>query len=140
MLSKIKNEMKNLTSKNNAKFLLLVHLIFVVKYRKKLLSIYGTEVKNKIIEIAGRNNFEIDTIEVDTDHIHLLVSYEPKVSISQIVKALKSQTTIYLWDKYSNNLKNYFWYKNIFWSSGYFACSVGNASQEVIRKYIEEQG
>ena len=79
-----------LKSKNNAKFLLLVHLIFVVKYRKKLLSIYGTEVKNKIIEIAGRNNFEIDTIEVDTDHIHLLVPYEPKVYIyianSKIIK------------------------------------------------------
>jgi REP element-mobilizing transposase RayT len=42
---------------------------------------------------STRSNFEIDTIEVDADHIHLLVSYEPHISISQIVRVLKGETT-----------------------------------------------
>lgn len=132
--------MRTLSSKNRAKYLLLVHLIFVVKYRKKLLIRYGNDVKQKIIELATKNDFEIDTIEVDKDHIHLLVAYEPKVSISQIVAVLKGETTHDLWIKYPKPLKLQFWKRHTFWSAGYFACSVGNASQEIIRKYIQDQG
>ena len=131
---------RELTSSGKAKYLLLVHLIFVVKYRKKLLVKYGDEVKAKMIEISSRCNFEIDTIEVDKDHIHLLVSYEPHISISQIVRVLKGETTHDLWVNHASALNLQFWKHHIFWSPSYFACSVGNASQEVIRHYIENQG
>jgi putative transposase len=126
---------RQLVSSGKAKYLLLVHLIFVVKYRKKLLRKYGDEVKAKMIEISTRSNFEIDTIEVDADHVHLLVSYEPHISISQIVRVLKGETTHDLWANHEPALNLQFWKKHIFWSPSYFACSVGNASQEVIRIY-----
>jgi putative transposase len=131
---------RTLVSSGKAKYLLLVHLIFVVKYRKKLLRKYGDEVKAKMTEISTRSNFEIDTIEVDADHIHLLVSYEPHISISQIVRVLKGETTHDLWAKHEPALRLQFWKTHLFWSPSYFACSVGNASQEVIRQYIENQG
>ena len=72
--------------------------------------------------------------------IHLLVSYDPKVSVASMVRALKGETTYLLWDKYEPALRLHFWKKNMFWTPSYFACSVGNASQEVIRHYIENQG
>jgi len=132
--------MTELKSKGRVKFLLLAHLIFVVKYRKKLLVTYGNEVKQKMIDISMKNNFDIDTIEVDKDHIHLLISYEPQVSITQIVSALKRETTYELWQKYESALRLQFWKEHTFWTPSYFVCSIGNASEETIRKYIEEQG
>jgi len=112
----------------------------VVKYRKPLLFKYGSDVKFKSKEISKKLHFIIDIIEVDSDHVHYLIRYPPTLSISKIVQHLKQETTHDIWVKYSYELKYQFWYKKIFWSDGYFVCSVGNASQEVIRSYIEEQG
>lgn len=67
-------------SKNHSKYSLKVHLVFVCKYRKPLLtntSLVFT-LKTKINQIAERSNFEVELMEVDTDHIHLLIDYEPK--------------------------------------------------------------
>lgn len=127
-------------SLNHKKYFLLVHLIFVVKYRKPLVSVFEDRIKEKILEIAKTSRFEIDTMETDMNHIHLLVSYEPNISISRIVQLLKQGTTYDLWQRHPNRLKLYFWKKNTFWSPSYFACSVGQASDDVIRKYIEQQG
>ena len=132
--------MRQYASSGISRYLLMAHLIFTVKYRKKLLIKYGDVVKAKMEEIASRNDFEIDTIEVDQNHIHVLVSYKPKVSIASMVRALKGETTYLLWEYYEPDLRRHFWKKNMFWTAGYFACSVGNASQEVIRQYIENQG
>ena len=118
----------------------MVHLIFVVKYRKPLVSVFEDRIKEKILEIAQVSRFEIDTMETDMDHIHLLISYEPNISISQIVRKLKSETAHDLWQRHPNRLKLYFWKKNTFLSPSYFACSVGQASDNVIRKYMQEQG
>ncbi|NJO61097.1 MAG: IS200/IS605 family transposase [Richelia sp. RM2_1_2] len=128
------------SSKARVKYFLLVHLIFVVKYRKPLLAVIGQEVKDRVIEIAKTSRFEIETMEVDQDHIHLLVKYEPNISISHMVNLLKQGTTYHLWQKHPNRLKLSFWKERIFWSPSYFACSVGQITQEAIRKYIEEQG
>lgn len=68
-------------SKNHSKYSLKVHIVFVVKYRKK------------IQQIADRSGFDIELMETDKDHIHLLIDYEPKVSILQIVRRLKQETT-----------------------------------------------
>ena len=84
--------MRELVSKGKSRYLLLVHLIFVVKYRKRLLITYGADVKLKMEEIANRNDFEIDTMEV--------VTYSPSISITQIVRVLKGETTYYLWNTY----------------------------------------
>jgi hypothetical protein len=67
------------TTKNHAKFLILYHLIFVCKYRKKLLIPYGNEVKQSFEDIAARSDFAFEALEVDQDHIHCLVKSEPGV-------------------------------------------------------------
>lgn len=84
-------------SKNHSNFLLMAHLIFVCKYRKKLLIPLGKEVKSILEETARKNDIEIIEMEGDKDHIHLLISYEPKRSILEIVRLLKQTTTFHLW-------------------------------------------
>lgn len=79
-------------------------------------------------------------MEVDQDHIHLLVHYEPKWSILEMVRLFKQMTTYHLWRAHPAYLKRHFWKEKTFWSDGYFACSVGNASKETIQAYIQNQG
>lgn len=123
------------------KYYLKVHLIFVCKYRKKLLdNIISSCIRKKILEIANNSGFSIDTMETDKDHIHILINYVPNISITSIVRKLKQETTVFLWKNFSYYLSKHFWKERVFWSDGYFACSIGEASPETIRKYIENQG
>jgi putative transposase len=127
-------------AKNHAKFLILSHLIFVCKYRKKLLVLYGEETKQVFEEIASKSDFSFETLEVDQDHIHCLVKSEPRISPLAIVRRLKQESTLRLWEAHERALKKQFWMERTFWSDGYFCCTIGNASQETIRRYIESQG
>ncbi len=122
--------------------MLTAHLIFVVKYRRKLLSYFGSDVKDLIFKIADKYCWDILEYNDDLDHIHIFISYNPKYSILDIVRLFKQITTYYLWRNGDNEkiLKKFFWKEQTFWSDGYFACSVGDANPETVRKYIREQG
>lgn len=137
----IKNvKISEFKTRNHSKFLLKCHLIFVIKYRKKLL--YG-EIKNDMKQIllsAQTLDFRILTIESDVDHIHFLIDYDPIISISMIVRHLKQYSSVAIWKIHSNFLKTHFWKKRIFWTKGYFVSSIGNASSETIKNYILNQG
>lgn len=125
---------------NHSKFLLLFHTIFVCKYRKKLLTKLGNEMKEIIMDISAESDFEIETIETDVDHLHLLINSVPKLSPLSIVRRLKAISTHRIWINNSQFLRKHFWKEDTFWSDGYFVSSIGNASEETIRKYIESQG
>jgi len=123
------------------KFTLKCHIVFCVKYRKKLLSkSHITQTIKDAILANQTPNFKIQVMEVDKDHIHLLVDYSPNVSVSQIVRLLKQMTTAKVWFLHNVELRKHFWKNHVFWSSGYFVCSTGDASTETIAKYIAEQG
>lgn len=127
-------------SLNHSKFLLLFHTIFVCKYRKKLLIKLGDEIKDIIMGISAESDFDIETMEVDVDHIHLLINSIPKLSPLSIVKKLKQMSTHRIWINNKVLLRKHFWKEHTFWSDGYFISSIGNASEDTIRKYIESQG
>ncbi|BAE47840.1 putative transposase [Clostridium phage c-st] len=84
-------------SKNHSKFLLMTHLIFVCKYRKKLLIRLGDDIKKLFYAIAEEKDLNIIEMEVDKDHIHLLVQYSPTQSILQIVRWFKQISTYRVW-------------------------------------------
>ena len=130
------------TSKNHSKYLLIVHLIFVTEYRKQLLVKYGDEIKIILEDVSKEKNFKIVTMEVDKDHIHLLVNYSPILSVVEMVRHLKQISTYRIWRQNNNHLdlSKQFWKEKTFWSDGYFACSIGNISKETIEKYIQNQG
>lgn len=110
----------------------MAHLIFVCKYRKRLLDVLGSQMKQIIHDIAQEKGFEIVEMEVDKDHIHLLVSYNPTQSVLEIVRLLKQISTYRIWRTNGNfeYLKKHFWKEHTFWSDSYFACSIGNVSKD----------
>ena len=87
--------------------------------------------------IEHRSDFNIDIMETDKDHIHLLISYPPDIAVTSIVRRLKQESTRELWERYPDWLRKHFWKEHTFWSDGYFVCSIGEASPETVRKYIE---
>ena len=126
---------------NRRKYSLKVHIVLVTKYRKKLLKgSIADDVKQKIFDIANTRGYEIIAMETDKDHMHFLISYDTTDRVCDIVKIVKQETTYYLWQKYGSFLSKQYWKKRIFWSDGYFACSIGEVSSATIQKYIESQG
>lgn len=128
-------------SKNHAKYNLVVHLVFVVKYRHLLLTSLKKEVKALVFKACKKYNYKLILCEIDTDHIYILLEYKPTESINSIVKNLKQYTTYYLRRKHDSFISKYIYKGRRFWSKGYFACSIGKgASYETIKKYIKNQG
>ena len=131
---------KNYKSKNHSKFILTYHIIFVCKYRKKLLIKYGEDVKQIMHDISKRYDFDIKEMEVDKDHIHMMISSVPKISPLQIVRVLKQQSTIQMWRRYASELKKQYWKENTFWTDGYFCSTIGEVSSKILKHYIQNQG
>ena len=129
-------------SKNRHKYLLQYHIIFVCEYRKKLLALkeISDYIKQFSYEICAKSNIAIKYMETDKDHIHYMIETEPTISISKAVDLIKSYTTYHIWKKHTEYLKNHFWKEHTFWTDGYFTCSEGNVSEEMLKQYIENQG
>lgn len=127
--------------RNRRKYNLKVHIVLVTKYRKALLQ-NGIDdfVKRAISYLADQNNWAIIAMETDQDHIHILLEYDATERICDIISIIKQRTTHWLWVRYKDVLSTQYWKKFIFWSDGYFACSIGEVSSATIEKYIAEQG
>ena len=97
-------------------------------------------MKSEMVRISEPSKFKIHTVEVDAKHIHLLIDSTPEISATQIVRKLKQESTISVWRQLPQILKRYFWKERTFWTDGYFVSTTGQASEETIRKYIENQG
>lgn len=129
-------------SKNRHKYLLQYHLIFVCKYRKKLLvsANISNDIKQFSFEICQKCNVIIHKIETDKDHIHYMIETDPTINLSNLVRTMKSYTTYHIWKLYKTYLSKHFWKENTFWTDRYFICSIGNISEKQLKKYIENQG
>lgn len=97
-------------------------------------------MKNIFFDIANKADFKIEVMETDKDHIHLLVSSEPKLSPLQTDRKLKQESTIRIWKLFPELLRRWFYREHTFWTNGYFVSTIGNVSQEKIKHYIEQQG
>ena len=126
--------------KRHNKTLLLYHLVFPVKYRRKVIDgMISGSIKEICLEIGER--FEMDFVEIGTDegHIHLLVQSVPTLSVDQMVRTIKSITAREIFRRFPE-VKKDLW-GGSFWTSGYYANTVGHyGNAEVIRKYVENQG
>ena len=130
--------MKNYRTTSHSKYDLKVHLVWVPKYRKKVLhGQVGYRIRELIREISFANDIQIISGKVAPDHVHIFLSYPPYHSISKIVQMLKGKSSrkILLENK---EIKAQFWGSH-FWARGYFAISSGNITDEMIMKYIDEQ-
>ena len=125
---------------NRRKYSLKAHIVLVTKYRKQILTAnICDDVKQKIYDICDTNGYEMIAMETDKDHIHFLISYDVTDRVCDIVKIIKQETTYHLWQKHKDFLSKQYWKKKIFWSDGYFVCSIGEVSSTTIQKFIESQ-
>lgn len=121
-------------------FSLTYHIIFTCKYRKKLIVKYGEDIKQIMFDISKKYDFIIKEMEVDKDHIHMMIESVPKLSPLQIVRVLKQQSTIKIWRMYNKELSKYYWKEETFWTDGYFCSTIGEVSSETLKHYIQNQG
>jgi putative transposase len=123
---------------NHSKFLLIYHIVLVTKYRKRILDSLNIPEIMKTIESVS--DFIILEQEFEPDHIHLMIKHQPKYSPSSLIRRIKMMSTMIAWKSNTSFLSGYYWRKRkSLWSSGFFVCTIGNASIETIRKYIREQ-
>ena len=133
--------LKEYISKNHSKFLIKYHIILVCKYRKQLLvGAVEYDMKKIMRHISEMSDFDIEVMETDKNHLHMMVRSDPKLSPLQIVRRLKQMSISAVWKKYRDFLRHNFYEEQTFWTDGYFVSSIGNVSQETIKKYIENQG
>ena len=119
-------------------FAMHVHLVFVTKYRyrvfdgdairrlKQLFSKVCTDFESELVEMNGEDN-----------HVHLLLKYPPKVSVSSLVNSLKGVSSRMLRQERPDLMRRY--WKGVLWSPSYFAASCGGAPISLLREYIEQQ-
>lgn len=120
-------------------FNLHIHLVFVTKYRR---SVFTKAVLEDLKEIFASvcQDFEAELVEFDgeKDHVHLLINYPPKVSVSRLVNSLKGVSSRLIRKKRYPCMQDKLW-AGALWSPSYFAASCGGAPISIIKQYIEQQ-
>jgi len=117
---------------------LKVHLVWVPKYRKRVLAgQVAVRARDILRQIAAEHELDIITGKVSVDHVHMFIAYPPTQNISKIMQWLKGISSRVLLQEFPH-LKKQFWGRH-FWARGYLAVSSGNITDEMIQKYIDEQ-
>ena len=117
-------------------FRLHVHLVWITKYRKPVMrGDCAARLRDLARQICSDLGVEIVSGMIRPDHVHMLVSMPPQVSVSKLVQKVKGKTSYKLQREFQGLRKQY-WGQRM-WARGFFACSTGNVSDEMIKAYIE---
>ena len=117
---------------------LKVHVVWIPKYRKKVLTgQVAIRTRDILRQIALEHEIEIISGKVSKDHIHMFISYRPTQNISKIMQWLKGISSRILLSEFAH-LRKQFWGRHL-WARGYLAVSSGNITDDAVQKYIEEQ-
>jgi len=115
-----------------------LHVVWTTKYRRPALTgEVATRVRDLIREICGQHEVTIMKGHVAKDHVHLFVSIPPQVTISRMIQWLKGKSSYKMLGEFPH-LQKQFWGRHM-WARGYFCCSSGNVTDEVIADYIANQ-
>ncbi len=114
------------------------HIVWTPKYRFLILEgIVKKAVENKIRQISEWNKLEIMEMNIQRDHVHVVLSVPPKISISQVMGYLKGKTAIHIFKSFPRLKKKAYWGDH-FWARGYCSSTVG-LDEKKIRKYVKYQ-
>jgi putative transposase len=120
-------------------FNLHAHLVFVPKYRKKIFTKEYLELMHQVFyEVCIDFKTELVEFNGEVDHVHVLVSYPPQISLSKLINSLKGVSSRMLRKQYPEITKWYYKAQAL-WSPSYFVASCGGAPLEIVRQYIEQQ-
>ena len=115
------------------------HLVWITKYRKPVLrGQIGLRLRELVRQTCTTLDVYILSGHVGVDHVHLLVSVPPHVSVSDLMQRIKGRSSRRLMEEFGE-IRRQFWGQHL-WARGYFAASTGNVTDEIIKQYIESQG
>lgn len=121
----------------HTKWLCKYHIVFTPKYRRKVIyNKYREDLREILKMLCDWKGVEVLEGHLMPDHIHMLVSIPPKISVSSFMGYLKGKSSLLMFDRYAN-LK-YKYGNRKFWAEGYYVSTVG-LNEATIRKYIREQ-
>jgi putative transposase len=129
--------MREVNSLNHTRWECKYHIVFIPKYRKKVL--FG-QIRKEMGEVFHRLSRQkesfIEEGHLMPDHVHMMISIPPKYAVSQVVGFIKGKSAIHIARMYAGRKQNYV--GQHFWARGYFASTVGR-DEQVIRNYIRHQ-
>ena len=115
-----------------------VHVVWLTKYRKKILiGKIVFRLKELLMQGCSAKGITIIKGNIQSDHIHLLLSIPATLSIAQVMQYLKGRSSKKLQEEFSS-LRKQFWGQHM-WATGYFCRSVGKITDEIIKDYIDNQ-
>jgi putative transposase len=119
---------------------LTVHIVFVTKYRKKAISV---DILNRLEaifqETLDKWGCQLVEFNGEPDHVHLLVSYKPEISLSKLIANLKTVSSRLVRRDFPFLSSKYFYNKPYFWTGAYFVSSCGGVTVDQLKKYVEDQ-
>ncbi len=129
--------MREVNSLNHTRWECKYHIVFIPKYRKKVL--FG-QIRKEMGEVfhrlARQKESLIEEGHLMPDHVHMMISIPPKYAVSQVIGFIKGKSAIHIARMYAGRKRNYV--GQSFWARGYFASTVGR-DEQVIRNYIRHQ-
>jgi len=130
--------MEHYRKTSHATYDIKYHIVWITKYRKSVITGKIAERTRELIRMISKNNdVEILSGHVSKDHIHLLVSVPPHLSVSRLVQYLKGSSSHKLQQEFKELNKEY-WGRHL-WARGYFAATTGNVTDEILMEYIRNQ-
>ena len=115
------------------------HVVFIPKYRRPVLTgLLVPRLKEIWRELSDTNPFDVIIAEIMSDHVHLFLEVEPKMSVSFAMQKIKGASAIKLRREFPEHVGKFYW-KNVFWANGYFLRSVGDITAQTAIRYIQFQ-
>jgi putative transposase len=128
------------SKENRSVYLLTVHIVFVTKYRRKSITSEILSCLERIFaDTCGKWECRLVEFNGETDHVHLLVEFNPKVQLSKFIANLKTVSSRLIRKDYSEYLMRFYGQKPVFWTASYFVATCGGVTIEQLKKYVEKQ-
>ena len=116
----------------------MYHIVWIPKYRKRILrGAIALRIEELVRECATMNKWEIHELNVQVDHVHMLIQLKPDMSVSKAMQYIKGGSSIVIRREFPE-LQEFLW-GDSFWADGYFSETVGQVNLDVIREYIKNQ-
>lgn len=126
-------------SRSHAVYRLHYHLVFVIKYRHRVITSEMMERMRDIFQdVLAKWGCELTEFNAEEDHVHLLIEAHPSLDLSRLAGNLKTVSARHLRKEFEQHLKDYFW-KPLFWSRAYSISTTGGASLDVVKNYVLSQ-
>ena len=122
----------------HSKYRLMLHLVWIPKYRKRILKgELAKRLKELLILCAEANGWKIEEVNIQQDHVHIVVCFVTTISVSKMVQLFKGCSSRALRKEFPE-LSEFYW-GNSFWGDGYFTETVGRCDLQTIKQYVKNQ-